>query len=53
MPDYSLGEQLGPLEGIIAIVIGTLLAFWHCAWDLKSAHGKKEGKRDEDKPIEL
>jgi cobalt/nickel transport protein len=26
MPDYSLGEQLGPLGGIIAIVAGTLLA---------------------------
>ena len=27
MPDYSLGEQMGPLGGIIAIVAGTLLAF--------------------------
>ncbi len=27
MPDYSFGEQLGPLGGIIAIVAGTLLAF--------------------------
>jgi cobalt/nickel transport protein len=27
MPDYSLGGQLGSLGGIIAIVIGTLLAF--------------------------
>jgi cobalt/nickel transport protein len=27
MPDYSLGEKLGPLGGIIAIVAGTLLAF--------------------------
>jgi cobalt/nickel transport protein len=27
MPDYSLGEQLGPLGGIIAIITGTLLAF--------------------------
>jgi len=27
MPDYSLGETLGPLGGIIAIVAGTLLAF--------------------------
>lgn len=27
MPDYSLGDQLGPLGGIIAIVVGTLLAF--------------------------
>jgi|WetSurMetagenome_2_1015567.scaffolds.fasta_scaffold22646_6 cobalt/nickel transport protein len=27
MPDYSLGEQLGPLGGVIAIIAGTLLAF--------------------------
>jgi cobalt/nickel transport protein len=27
MADYSLGEQLGPLGGIIAIVVGTILAF--------------------------
>jgi hypothetical protein len=27
LPDYSLGRQLGPLGGIIAIVAGTLLAF--------------------------
>lgn len=27
MPDYSLGEKLGPLGGVIAIVAGTLLAF--------------------------
>jgi cobalt/nickel transport protein len=27
MPDYSLGEELGPLGGIIAIVVGTLLSF--------------------------
>jgi cobalt/nickel transport protein len=27
MPDYSLGEKFGPLGGIIAIVVGTLLAF--------------------------
>jgi cobalt/nickel transport protein len=26
MPDYSLGEQSGPLGGIVAIVAGTLLA---------------------------
>jgi cobalt/nickel transport protein len=26
MPDYSLGEKLGPLGGIIAIVTGILLA---------------------------
>ena len=27
MPDYALGEEMGPLGGIIAIVIGTILAF--------------------------
>jgi cobalt/nickel transport protein len=26
MPDYSLGEQFGPLGGIVAIVAGTILA---------------------------
>jgi len=27
MPDYSLGENWGPLGGIIAMVIGTILTF--------------------------
>lgn len=27
MPDYALGEEMGPLGGIIAIALGTLLAF--------------------------
>jgi cobalt/nickel transport protein len=27
MPDYSLGEDLGSLGGLIAIIVGTLLAF--------------------------
>jgi cobalt/nickel transport protein len=27
MPDYVLGEEMGPLGGIIAIAIGTILAF--------------------------
>jgi cobalt/nickel transport protein len=27
MPDYSLGEQFGSLGGIVAIVVGTILAF--------------------------
>ncbi len=26
MPDYSLGEQFGPLGGIVAILAGTILA---------------------------
>jgi cobalt/nickel transport protein len=27
MPDYSLGEGWGPLGGIIAIIVGTIIAF--------------------------
>ena len=27
MPDYALGEEMGPLGGIIAIAFGTILAF--------------------------
>lgn len=27
MPDYSLGEGWGPLGGIVAIILGTILAF--------------------------
>jgi cobalt/nickel transport protein len=27
MPDYALGEELGSLGGLIAIVVGTILAF--------------------------
>jgi len=27
MPDYSLGEELGSIGGIVAIVVGTILAF--------------------------
>jgi len=27
MPDYSMGESMGQLGGIIAIVVGTILAF--------------------------
>lgn len=27
MPDYSLGEDWGPAGGIIAIIVGTILAF--------------------------
>jgi cobalt/nickel transport protein len=27
MPDYSLGEQFGTTGGLIAIIVGTLLAF--------------------------
>jgi cobalt/nickel transport protein len=27
MPDYALGEDMGPLGGIIAIIAGTIIAF--------------------------
>ncbi|HOX34369.1 MAG TPA: PDGLE domain-containing protein [Methanoregulaceae archaeon] len=27
MPDYSLGEAMGSLGGLIAIIVGTILAF--------------------------
>ena len=27
MPDYSLGEQMGSAGGLVAIVVGTILAF--------------------------
>jgi len=27
MPDYSLGESMGAVGGIVAIVVGTILAF--------------------------
>jgi len=27
MPDYALGEEMGPLGGLIAIIVGTILAF--------------------------
>ena len=27
MPDYALGKEMGPLGGIVAIVVGTILAF--------------------------
>jgi cobalt/nickel transport protein len=27
MPDYSLGEDMGPLGGLIAIIVGTIIAF--------------------------
>ena len=42
MPDYALGEEMGPLGGIIAIVAGTFIAF---ALVLGFAYGiKKLGK---------
>lgn len=46
MPDYSLGETMGSAGGIIAIVVGTFLAFLvvlGLAYGLKLA-GKPDGK---------
>jgi cobalt/nickel transport protein len=45
MPDYSLGETLGPLGGIIAIVVGTLLAFGIVLGFSKVLVGKKRRKK--------
>jgi cobalt/nickel transport protein len=44
MPDYSLGEQLGPMGGIIAIVAGTLLAFIAVLGISKLLVAKKKAK---------
>ena len=46
MPDYSLGEQMGSTGGVVAIVVGTILAFLvvlGLAYGLKLA-GKPSGK---------
>ena len=40
MPDYALGEELGSLGGIAAIVVGTILAFvvvFGIAYGIKAA----------------
>jgi cobalt/nickel transport protein len=40
MPDYSLGESMGPFGSIIAIVVGTILAFivvFGLAYGIKTA----------------
>jgi len=40
MPDYALGEELGSLGGIVAIVVGTILAFvvvFGIAYGIKAA----------------
>ena len=44
MPDYSLGEKLGPLGGIIAIITGTLLAFGIVLGISKVLVAKKKAK---------
>ena len=48
MPDYSLGEQMGPLGGVIAIVAGTILAFvivFGAAYGIKAL--RKTGKTNQ------
>jgi cobalt/nickel transport protein len=48
MPDYALGEEMGPLGGIVAIVFGTILAFLvvlGLAYVIKIA-----GKQEKPKP---
>jgi len=40
MPDYSLGETMGSVGGLVAIVVGTILAFLvvlGCAYAIKMA----------------
>jgi len=40
MPDYSLGESMGSVGGLVAIVVGTILAFLvvlGCAYAIKMA----------------
>ena len=53
MHDYSLGEQLGPLGGIIAIVAGTLLAFGIVLGISKLLVARKKGEQAQGKPIDL
>ncbi|MFA4859771.1 PDGLE domain-containing protein [Methanoregula sp.] len=43
MPDYSLGEQMGSAGGLVAIVVGTILAFivvLGIAYGIKRCSGK-------------
>ena len=50
LPDYSLGKQLGPLGGVIAIVAGTLLAFGLVLGSSKLVlvfRGREKGKPDQ------
>jgi cobalt/nickel transport protein len=48
MPDYSLGEDWGPLGGILAIVFGTILAFGAALGIVYAV--KIAGKSDGSKP---
>jgi cobalt/nickel transport protein len=52
MPDYSLGEQFGPLGGIIAIVVGTFLAFGIVLGISKLLVARKKAQQAESKPID-
>jgi cobalt/nickel transport protein len=47
MPDYSLGESMGSIGGMVAIVVGTILAFLvvlGIAYGVKAAGKKTSGK---------
>jgi len=46
MPDYSLGEEMGPFGGVIAIAGGTILAF---AIVLGISYGIKKAGKHPDK----
>jgi len=52
MPDYSLGEQFGPLGGIISIVVGTLLAFGIVLGISKLLVARKKAQQAASKPID-
>lgn len=52
MPDYSFGEQLNPLGGIIAIVAGTLLAFGMMLGISKLLVARKKAQQAANKPID-
>lgn len=52
LPDYSMGEHLGPLGGIIAIVAGTLLAFGMVLGISKLLVARKKARQAANKPID-
>jgi len=47
MPDYSLGEKLGPVGSVIAIIAGTLLAFGLVLGISKILIARKKAKQAE------
>jgi cobalt/nickel transport protein len=50
MPDYSLGEILGPWGGIVAIAGGTLLAFLAVFGGLRAMRALSRPKEEQIKP---